>query len=139
MTIASDAKEIAVHYIEITDGRATKAIMSKTIIQAKSLLKDGYSKEEIIKTIDYIVKVKKIEMYSFGFINASINNMLREINKLEKAKALKEKITSITEIPTRSEVETNNESTERNKQKLNRFGVQSRFGEEFNINMFKRN
>ena len=40
--------------------------MSRTIVQAKSLLSDGFSKDEIIKTIDYVINVKKVDLHSLA-------------------------------------------------------------------------
>ena len=85
----TDAKDIALHFVDMTTGRATPTIMKKTIIQAKVLLSNGYTKDEIIKTIDHIIS-KGIEMYSLGYVNASINDILREIQKIESSKKVEE-------------------------------------------------
>lgn len=143
MTINSDARLIAFHYFDKTKSKTTKAIMTKTIGQAKSLLTDGYTVEEITNVIDYIIDVKKINMYSLGYVNYSINNILREIVKSKEiqykqklADETNKQIASTNES-SRNEVKIDDKSTNRNKNKLERFGVQPRFGEEFNFDMFE--
>lgn len=140
MSISSDAKEIAVYFVNTTNVKASKSLMSKTIVQAKSLLSDGFTKEEIIKTIDYVINVMKIVPYSFGYINVVISDVLPKINKLEaqqSAKIAQEEMMEFIEA-SRNEVRGNDESTNRNKSKLNGFGVQPRFGEELNFDLFER-
>jgi len=136
---SSDAHEIACYYIELTDGRATKTIMSKTTNQAKSLLADGYTKKEIIEVIDYIVNVKHVDMYSFGYVNTTINSFLREIKKKkahEIALETKREIASMSDIPCKEVVDYD---TQRNKDKLGGFGIESRIREKYDLNMFERN
>lgn len=140
MSISSDAKEIAVYFVNTTNVKASKSLMSKTIVQAKSLLSDGFTKEEIIKTIDYVINVMKIVPYSFGYVNVVISDVLPKINKLEaqqSAKIAQEEMMEFIEA-SRNEVRGNDESTNRNKSKLNGFGVQPRFGEELNFDLFER-
>lgn len=138
MSISSDAKEIAVYFVNTTDVKASKSLMSKTIVQAKSLLSDGFTKEEIIKTIDHVIKVMKIVPYSFGYVNVVISDVLPKINKLEaqqSAKIAQEEMMEFIEA-SRNEVRGNDESTNRNKSKLNGFGVKSKFGEELDFDIF---
>ena len=138
MSISSDAKEIAVYFVNTTDVKASKSLMSKTIVQAKSLLSDGFTKEEIIKTIDHVIKVMKIVPYSFGYVNVVISDVLPKINKLEaqqSAKIAQEEMMEFIEA-SRNEVRGNDESTNRNKSKLNGFGLQPKFGEELDFDIF---
>ncbi len=138
MSLSSDAKEVAVYFANSTNVKPSKSFMSKTIIQAKSLLSDGFTKEEIIKTIDYVINVKNIKPYSFGYINVVITSILLQINKLEaqqSAKNTQEKIMEFIEA-SRNEVRGVDESTNRNKSKLDGFGVQSKFGEELDFDIF---
>jgi|GEM_PF-1569638 len=140
MSISSDAKEIAVYFVDATNVKASKSLMSKTIVQAKSLLSDGFTKEEIIKTIDYVINVMKIVPYSFGYVNVVISDVLPKINKLEaqqSAKIAQEEMMEFIEA-SRNEVRSNDESTNRNKSKLDGFGVQSRFGEKLDFDLFER-
>lgn len=130
----TDAKGIALHFIDSTTQKATRQIMSKTILQAKSLLESGYTKDEIISVIDFVINEKHVDMYSLGYVNASINDVLREIKQkksVEESKAKSEEIqkqlTSVQEEQ-RNEVKDDGESTQRNRSKIDRFGTQSRFG-----------
>lgn len=131
MTIKSDAKEIALHFLEATGNRATSAIMGKTINQIKNLLVNGYTKDEIIEVIDHI-QAKGIKIYSFGYINVCINSILHEIeqNKQNQTKAnLKKAIRN--EVKQQETKETTSLSVEvvrhtsTNKDKIARFGVQN--------------
>lgn len=139
----TDAKDIALHFVKVTTGRATPAIISKTVIQAKTLLQSGYTKDEIIKVIDYLIDVKKVQMYSLGYVGSSINSVLKEIQVKEdeeckklKSEQIKKEVSAIQETQ-RSEVTHDGESTQRNRDKLDRFGNESRFGKKFNFNMFE--
>lgn len=142
-TSTNPATEIALHFIKVTEIRTTPLIIKKTTNQAKSLLSNGYTKEEIISVIDYIINNKKATMYSLGYISASINNMLIEINKSKKqieSKIKSDEIkTSLASIQDRDrdEVKTSDESTQRNRNKSNRFGIESRFREESFSDLFK--
>lgn len=137
----TEAKDIALYFIKLTQGRATPSIIAKTIRQAKSLLAHEYTKEEIIKVIDYIVLEKKYEVYSLGYINTCINDVLREIKKKEEKEELEKKKAEIrnqlTSEQVHSEVKDDGKSTERNREKARRIGVQSRFREKFNLDMFE--
>lgn len=138
----TDAKEIALHFIELTVGRATPAIVSKTITQAKILLQSGYTKQEIIDVINYVIDVKHVHMYSLGYVNSCINNILNEIkiNK-EKEEAIKQKEEIKQQMEEQqiqqNEVIEDGESTQRNRDKLNRFGVKPGLREKFNLDMLK--
>lgn len=134
----TQAKEIALYFIERTTERATPAIIAKTITQAKSLLKCGYTKKEITDVIDYLIDTKHVTLYSLGYVNSAINNILLEIKK-EKNK--QKKTIPPTFIQThieRNEVELDDETTKRNKSKLNRFGIQPRLGKKFTFDMFEK-
>lgn len=133
------AKDIALHFLEATtDERLTPAVISKTIRQAKNLLSYGYAKDEIIRVIDAIIE-KGIHMYSLGYVNACINDVLKELEELDlKQKGIEEKkLLEQHAMEKRSEVVTHGESTERNRDKAGRFGVQSRFGKKHNFDMFE--
>lgn len=136
----SDAKEIAFYYFDLTNTKPAKSTISRTIVQAKALL-NNYTKEEIIKVIDYIIKIQKKKIYSLGYVNVAIENIIEKMNeeqvKEEIIKKTKQEIASIIEAK-RGELKFD-ESTQRNKDKLNGFGVQSRFGKKFNFDMFERN
>lgn len=129
------AKDIALHFVNSTTGRATKNIMVKTVQQAKSLLESGYEKQEIIDAIDYVVDVKGVQMYSLGYISASINSILIEMKQKKEIDLAKQQIAS-SQVQ-QKEVIHDEKSGERNKRKADRFGSQSRFREKFNLDMFE--
>lgn len=124
----TDAKDIALHFVAMTSGRAAPTIMAKTINQAKALLSSGYTREEILKTIDYIIVKKKINMYSLGYVSSAINDVLKELDKIELelvAKKLKQQIITSFAEGEQKEVDANGDSAQRNRDKSTRFGLQS--------------
>lgn len=138
------AKDIALYFIAVTAGRATPAIMKRTVPQAKSLLSAGYTKEEIIEVIDYLVNVKQVEMYSLGYVNVCINKVLSEIKKHKKEREKQERKQELKQQAIeqmkqdRNEVSINNDSTQRNRNKTDRFGTKSRKREESFSDLFER-
>lgn len=143
MTIKPDgtvAKDIALYFIEQAVGRATPAIIKKTIVQAKSLMQHGYTKEEIISVIDYILKIKKTNMYSLGYVSASINDILMEIKKIKAQEEVKQQKELIKEglKSIKCEVIKDCSSTKRNRDKADRLGIKSRFGEKSISDLFER-
>lgn len=126
----TDSKTVALHFLDRTQSRYTPAIVSKTIMQVKNIMKVGYTKEEMIDVIDYIVDETDVNMYSIGYISSCINDVIRKID-LEKEKQLvKEKIEkSKTEyLSTKDTTEgviVNDESKERNRNKARNTGIQS--------------
>lgn len=135
----TEAKDIALYFLDmIGSDRYTQAIVGKTIKQVKSVLQSGYTKQEIESVIDHIIN-KGIKMYSFGYVSASINNILEEIKAKEtKVEAQSEAKLLDEHLENRRKVVTNNDDTaERNKEKARRFGVQSRVREKFNFDMFE--
>lgn len=138
----TDAKDIALYFIKITNTRATGQIIAKTINQAKSLLSADYTKEEIIQVIDHLILEKKYDVYSLGYISACINDALRDISKKKKQAQLdaqKEEIKrKIQEEQAKQvEVKDSDQSTKRNRDKAKRLGIQSRVREKFNFDMFE--
>jgi hypothetical protein len=136
----TDAKEVALYFLnETTDGRATSAIIAKTISQTKSILKAGYTKEEIISVIDFCLK-RGVTMYSIGYVSTCINDCLREIKKeeeKEKARLIKEEQAK-QQAENRKAVTRDDESTKRNAEKARRIGIQSRLGKKFDFDMFEK-
>lgn len=140
----TDAKDVAIHFINLTNTRATPHIMGKTIVQAKSLLSYGYTKEEVIEVLDYVILVKKKNVFSLGYISASINDCLREINENKEKEELnrqKEEVKNAfaSQPVTTSEVKVDDESKERNRQKAERIraNIQSRKREKYSLDMFE--
>lgn len=133
------AKDIALHFLRETGvERTTPAIIAKTISQAKNILNAGYTKEEVIITIDHVVN-KGVHMYSIGYVSHVINDVLKEIEEKrtkEKAKLVAQQLQE-EQAKSRSEVASNDDSTNRNKEKARRLSVQSRVREKFNFDMFE--
>lgn len=133
------AKEIAIYFLDKTADRFTPSVVAKTIIQTKTILESGYSKDEILSVIDYIIDVKKVDMYSIGYVSHAINDILKEMNKEEEIKKLREERKKQSEAfkSQEKEVEVDLESKQRNQSKLDRFGTESRKREEPYSDLFK--
>lgn len=134
------AKEVALHFLDVTEQRYTSAIIGKTTNQAKTLLAAGYTRDEIISVIDYINENTDANMYSLGYVNSAINNVLRKIQEeklIEKQEELRRKLEEERKSYISKEVNELDESTERNRNKLNKFSIQSRKREESYLNMLK--
>jgi hypothetical protein len=133
----TDAKGVALYFLEqTTDSPLTSMQIKKTIAQAKLILADGFTKQEICSVIDHML-TKKINMYSIGYIRAVMPDALKEIEKLilaEKGKRIREEMEKAVAV---SEVKKVDESTERNREKTERFGVQSRLGKKHHFDLFE--
>jgi len=133
------AKDVALHFMKATGvERATPAIFGRTIAQVKNLMEHGYTKEEIISVIDFVVS-SGVKMYSIGYINSCINDVLAKIATQEhtsKAAQIKEELAK-KHAEERKAVSADVESANRNAEKARRFGVQSRIGKKFNFDMFE--
>lgn len=122
------AKEIALHFLDTTtDGRNTPYVIAKTIRQAKNLLNTGYSRDEIIGTIDYMLK-RGAKMYSFGYINASIGQVIQDVQRELNKENTQQEIHRLEELTKsqQSEVSGHDESSERNRAKFSQFGLRDR-------------
>ena len=128
------AKETAIHFLERTQERYTPAIIRKTISQIKTVMSQGYERDEIIKVIDYLIDVKKVNLYSIGYINSAINDVLAEIKKIEYNNIPKERNDGANHS---KEVSVDENSASRNRKKAEGFGSQSRFGKKHNFDMFE--
>jgi hypothetical protein len=139
----ADAKDIAVKFLDLTGGRATSHIMARMITQAKNILAADYTKDEIIAVMEYVILVKKVDVYSFGYFNTCIDVVLREIRinkEREDAKqskqAIQKELASVQESQ-RDEVSADDDSTRRNQEKARRLSVQPRFGAKFDFDLLK--
>lgn len=134
----TDAKDIAIYFFDQTNQKATPQIFSKTIVIAKSILKSGYSKQEIFDAIDYLI-AEGVPMYSLGYLSASINDVIFKMNKkkeVEKNYEVRDQLNQHLQDKrakgSEYEINTNN----RNKRK--RLGIQSKFREKFDIHMLEK-
>lgn len=135
----TEAKDVAVHFIKETNKEITPKEMSKTIKQVKALMLKGYTGEQIITTIDYIISDTPTKMYSFGYVTIVIQDLLDKIEAKKEAIQKRKQMDELLQGDIGNEVKENGESTERNRTKTSRFGTQSRFGEKYNINMLEGN
>lgn len=134
----ASANRIAKAFIKATAGRATPAIMKKNHAQAKTLLQAGYTEEEILRVLTYLVEEMKVEIYSMGYISACINDTLRILRKRDTQEAArKARQEHEATLPERNEVNFDDASARRNQDKSGRFGLQSRFGEESFSDLFE--
>ena len=132
----TDAKDIAMHFLKLTSGNMDGSNIAKTIIHAKLLLKNGYSKPQIIQVIDYLCS-KKTNIYSLGYVAVSIADTLETIKKNELLKKLQQEINTQENSLPKKEVEINADDSKRNNSKLNNFGTKPRFGEKLNFDLFE--
>lgn len=134
----TDAKDIALHFCAKCNIHPTSTIIARTIVSVKQLLANGHTKKRIIDCINYSVDVKKLDLYSFGFIVKAIDNMYKEMDNHEELEKYREVMSSTKGSVPLSEVKQDNgDSAERNRNKLHRFGAQSRFGKEFDFDLLK--
>lgn len=124
----ADAKEVALYFIKKKDWKPVSALIVKSIQQAKAMLKAGFTKEDIIKAIDYIIDVEGVDIYSLGYLNVSINDIMDKLKVLEVKNA---------KFEIREEVK-NDGSTSNNQRKANRLGTKSRLRESYHFDMFER-
>ncbi len=120
---STKAKKIALYFLETTNNRATSAIISKTINQVKNLLSNGYTEDEIIEVIDYI-NAKGVNMFSFGYVNVCINNVLHEIEQIKQNQTKTNLRKAIRNEMAQQEMVEVIRHTTANKDKADRFGVQ---------------
>lgn len=131
----TEAKDIAIHFFDMTNQRATPAIYSKTIIIAKSIMEAGYKKDEIFEAIDHLV-AEGVEMYSLGYLSTCINDVLWKINRnKEKEKSYKVKNDMSEHLQEQRKKGNAYEINTNNRSKRKRTGLQSEFREKFNFHM----
>lgn len=118
------AKDIALHFLDKTSQRYTPEIVGKTIKQAKGILESGYTKEEIISAIDYILE-RKSDVYSIAYISYGINNALEEIEKKRLSDEYEEMKLKMKEQEDGIRGELKVEET-KNKKRTSRFGIGER-------------
>jgi DNA-binding transcriptional MerR regulator len=139
----TEAKEIALEWLALLGQKPTPALMARIIKQVKGLMEVGFSDEEIRYTMKVVVRTKP-DVYSFGYVEACINDVLRkraeERRKAEVkqiSKDLQEEAKPIL-VTSESEVSQDDEVSERNRRKAERFGIQSRVREKSYFHLFER-
>ena len=129
----TEAKDVALHFYKMK-GWNPDAKMGKTINIVKSMMRNGFTKDQIISAIDYSFAHAKVDIYSIGFISYTINESLDSINKekvAEQARAERAKL-----VPPKPKG-VDNGSSERNKNKLRNNG-KSNVGKKYNFDMFEK-
>jgi len=140
----TSAKDIALEWLALLGLRPVPAQMGRIIKQVKGLMEVGFSDEEIRYAMNYVVSTKP-NVYSFGYIEMCINDVIRK-KRLEEQriqeKLIKEQINKQVleqiSITHESEVAEGDETSERNRRKAERFGVQSRVREKSYFHLFER-
>lgn len=133
------AKDIGLYFLRETFvERYTPSIVNRTVGQAKSLLEAGYTEEEIYYAIDHLT-ARGVDMYSLGYVSTAINDVLRERQAWEdkaKAEEIQRKMIEL-HSKDREEIEVDDESAKRNREKAERFNLQSRKRTKFDKHMFE--
>lgn len=119
------AKDIAIYFFEKKDWKITPSAIKIQISHAKQLLKAGFTFDEIVYGIDEKYKT----MYSLGYLFSTLNKILDEKNVINKQHKY-----NIINIKEGGE---NNNSTENNQRKMERFNDESRFRKKHNFDLFK--
>lgn len=138
------AKDIALEWLALLGQRPTPPLMARLIKQVKGLMEVGFTDEEIRYAMDYIVSIKP-DVYSFGYVESSINDVLRKRKEEEQRKKellikqeVEKQILSNISITKESEVAIGDETSERNQRKAERLGIQSRKREKSYFHLFER-
>ena len=76
-------------------------------------------------------------MYSLGYVNVCIDDVIAKLKQQAASKQITEQFATHAKEK-QTEVLGCDESTDRNREKLDRFGVQSRFREKHHFDMFER-
>lgn len=130
----TDAKDVVLHFLKWKDWRVTPTHMVQGIPRVKSLLKAGFTKDEIISVIDYVMDKKgPTNVYSIGYFNSCINETLDKIKAEQQVAVAKEEKNKNIDLPK----EDFNASTSNNRTKAERLGNKSSFGTKSFSDMFK--
>lgn len=87
-----DAKDLAFLFFNSFSVKYNNQLIAKTLVQAKSLLEMGYTKEDVENTIEYLAQIKQ-DVYSFGFINKTISQYVHKANyEKERKNAVKKEV-----------------------------------------------
>ena len=135
----TEAKDVAIYFMEQTNKTLTSKEVSKTIGQVKTLMLKGYTKTQIIDTIDYVIALTSITMYSFGYVVAVIDDTLKRIADKKQSQEIRLRMEEEQKKAFGNEVNVDGESTERNRNKAGGFGTESRFGEKYNFDLLEGN
>lgn len=132
-----EANQIALHFINKTQQRATDAIVERIAGNILRMFQAGYAGSEIKATIDYIVEKKKVDMYSFGYVESAINSILAEMKKQVQKEEYAQIMSDFNEHNSspRGVITYDSDSAKRNKAKFRANHAQSRQREKPDFDM----
>lgn len=120
----TEAKEIALEFLQLIGQSPSRANMSRTIQQVKLIMEANYSSEDIRYVMnDCIARVPDI--YSFGYIARAMERVLA--NRVKEPEEYPTHVIEVVthQVTSESEVEKEDDTTARNREKAKRLGVQS--------------
>lgn len=139
----TQAKELAVLFLNLSNQKVTKSNMPRTIRAVKDLMSGGVSYEDIKYAVETMLS-RKPDIYSFNYIVMGIDDVLDERKKLlaqEEGKKLKrdaeKSLMESLKVTSESEVVQSDETAERNRRKAEGLGIQSRFREKHYFDLFE--
>lgn len=135
----TEAKEIALYFLSIANQELTKPNISRSVIVAKNLLAKGYPKRDIMEVIDYVCEKKS--PYSLSYVATAYPDVIKAVEEKRlhvKAKAELELLEQYAKEK-QGEVREDDGTTERNRNKSSKFGVQSRVGTKYHFDLFEGN
>lgn len=134
MSTPTDARTIALEFCKQAFDKPTKSQIARTVIQAKQILSEGYSVDDTLLTLDYALNVKRVNMYSLGYLKVTMGDLLPQaVAHRDKEKAKKEQQALIEAQRNAEEVN----DAERNRTKARGYGVQSGFGKKHSFDMLE--
>ena len=139
----TEAKEVALEWLKLKGDKPTPPVMARLIKQIKGLMEVGFTKDDIIYTVEHVLRVKP-DVYSFGYIETCINDVLRQRDAVKQAQQAKAEVAKLVEqqpitvLNSESEVMPSDETTERNRRKAERIGAKSRERTKSYFNLFER-
>jgi len=134
MAVSTDAKDIALYYLNKSAKPVTKRNIVTNICIVKQLLEQNYSKEELIMAIDLNID----KMYSLGYLQYVIKEVsiaCRQQAKEDEIKDAQERIRNTTTTYKGVDVSA---TDNRNKSKLEARADFSRKRKDDTIDLFKR-
>jgi hypothetical protein len=131
----SNPRDVAIYFLNLSNQEKSRTNIIRAVKSAGTLL-ESYSSSQVKDVIEYLIDVKKIDLYSLAYLNNHMDKYLEEIENIRLKETYAEHIKNIQTQPTQ-EVSVDEQSVERNNGKLHRFGIQSRVREKFNFDLFE--
>lgn len=131
----SNPRDVAIYFLNLSNQEKSRTNIIRAVKSASTLL-ENYTSNQVKDVIEFLIDVKKIDLYSLAYLNNHMDKYLEEIENVRLKETYAEHIKNIQTQPTQ-EVSINEQSVERNNGKLHRFGIQSRVREKFNFDLFE--